>query len=48
LKYDKNAKQVESVPSNVDINTVYVTSNVQVANKLKEMGVLRVLLVENN
>jgi len=48
LKYDKNAKQVESVPSNVDINTVYVTSNVQVASKLKEMGVLRVLLVENN
>jgi thioredoxin-related protein len=47
LNYDKNAKQVDSIPSNVDINTVYVTTSVEIANKLKEMGVIRVLLVEN-
>ncbi len=47
LKYDKNTKQVDSVPTRLDINTVYVTTNVEIANKLKEMGVLRVLLVEN-
>ncbi|WP_448379129.1 thioredoxin family protein [Fervidobacterium sp.] len=47
LKYDKNTKQVDSVPTILDINTVYVTTNVEIANKLKEMGVLRVLLVEN-
>ncbi|SHN58846.1 thioredoxin family protein [Fervidobacterium gondwanense] len=47
LKYDKNAQSVDAVPSKVDINTLYVTTNSDVAKKLNGMGVIRVLLVSS-
>ncbi|SDH74771.1 Thioredoxin-related protein [Fervidobacterium changbaicum] len=47
LKNDKNAQSVETVPSKVDINTVYVTTSTDVAKKLNSMGVIRVLLISS-
>jgi len=45
LKNDKNAKQVDAIPSKVDINAVYVTTSSDVAKKLAELGAIRVLVV---
>ncbi len=45
LKNDKNAKQVDVIPSKVDINTVYVTTSSDVAKKLAKLGAVRVLVV---
>lgn len=45
LKNDKNAKQVDAIPSKVDVNAVYVTTSSDVAKKLAELGAIRVLVV---
>lgn len=45
LKNDKNAKQVDAIPSKVDVNAVYVTTSSNVAKKLAELGAIRVLVV---
>lgn len=46
LKNDKNAERVETLPKNIDIYKVYITSNQDVAQKLNEAGAIRVLLVK--
>lgn len=46
LKNDKNSLITDSVPDKVDIYKVYVTTNQEVAKKLNQLGVIRVLLVK--
>ena len=46
IKYDKNSEQADKVPEKIDINRVYVTYSEDVAKKLNEAGVIRVLLVK--
>ncbi|WP_448376644.1 thioredoxin family protein [Fervidobacterium sp.] len=46
LKNDKNAKQIDAIPAKLDINTLYITTNTDIAKKLIESGVIRVLLVK--
>ncbi|MGB9614655.1 MAG: thioredoxin family protein, partial [Fervidobacterium sp.] len=46
LKYDSNSIIVSETPKNIDIYTVYITSNEQLAKKLNEAGVIRVLLIK--
>ncbi|HOH54430.1 MAG TPA: thioredoxin fold domain-containing protein [Fervidobacterium sp.] len=46
IKYDKNSEQIDKVPEKIDINKVYVTYSEEVAKKLNEAGVIRVLLVK--
>ncbi len=46
IKYDKNSQQIDKIPEKIDINKVYVTYSEDVAKKLNEAGVIRVLLVK--
>jgi len=46
IKYDKNSQQVDKIPEKIDINKVYVTYSEDLAKKLNEAGVIRVLLVK--
>jgi len=46
IKYDKNSEQIDKIPEKIDINKVYVTYSEDVAKKLNEAGVIRVLLVK--
>jgi len=46
IKYDKNSQQIDKIPEKIDINKVYVTYSEDLAKKLNEAGVIRVLLVK--
>jgi len=46
IKYDKNSQQIDKIPEKIEINKVYVTYSEDVAKKLNEAGVIRVLLVK--
>ena len=46
IKYDKNSQQIDKIPEKIDINKIYVTYSEDVAKKLNEAGVIRVLLVK--
>jgi len=46
IKYDNNSQQIDKIPEKIDINKVYVTYSEDVAKKLNEAGVIRVLLVK--
>lgn len=46
LKNDPNSVYVDKFPENLDVFKVYVTREKELANKLKESGVYRVLLIQ--